>query len=149
MVNKPRFTGCPGLCGGDVHCWRANHMPYVGLLLTRYGAKVAVWEKVFARWMRFKKLAWPDEVEAFWNLYESKHKELFSHPTFHRALLHIEYGAVHMAGEHFPRRLFGDVLSGEPYTPKKNKRQEHFFRLAAATIKNISLRRHSNEYRSH
>lgn len=146
--HKPTYTGCPGHCFGGKDCWRANHIPLVGLLLHRYTTQVAVFRVVFKRWMRRKKIAWPDEVDAFWELYKTKHPELTSNAAAHEAWRFGLAGAV-LLDDYWPVRLFYDVLDGQPFSPKPAERDKHLFKLAASTLKNLSVQGQQNELRNH
>ena len=145
--SKPTYTGCPGHCFGGKHCWRANHIPLVGLLLSRYRTQVAVFRVVFQRWMRRKKIAWPDEVDAFWNLYKTKHLELTSGAAAREAWIFSQFGAV-LLDDGFPVKLFFDVLDGQPFSPKADERDKYLFKIAASTLRNLSIQGQKNEFRN-
>ena len=154
-MNKPRFTLCPGdpECrhSGWEECWRANHIPYVGLLKSRYGTFNAVYEIVFKRYMRMKKFAWPDEVKHFNSLYKAKHPELFRGNELKRSMnIRSDMGCVYVnKGNGFLIRAFGlgGIFDDKPYTPKEEHKERDFLRLTAKKmIKDVKTGRINSLY---
>ena len=82
-MNKPSYIGCSEECRywSVKKCWKENHIPFAGYLAGKYRNGISVaYQEIFNRWLRRKKIAWPDEVKQFNALYEYKHPELIRGP---------------------------------------------------------------------
>lgn len=75
---KPRYTGITkdGLRMHHKDQWRNNMIPYFGLLSMRYKRGMAdAYDVIIARYVRMKVVVWPDEYQAFRDLFLMKHPE--------------------------------------------------------------------------
>lgn len=141
-INKPHFTRCDGTCDyiGSKSCWQAGHIPFAGYLLGKYyGNKAAI--VIFERYVRMKKIVWPDEVQRFIELWRDKHPEI-AIKGFMNHYGRLDYwGAYDHNGK--INRLFAGafigneegILYGEPFSPKPEDRDKVFFELSTALFR--------------
>lgn len=138
---------CPGggCKTGSLECWRRGHVPYVAVILGRTNSYLSVYEIVFARYMRMKKFAWPDEVKRFNGLYKAKHPEIVSGRVRNMMEETGTNGAAYVKEKYSASvvGLFGfihGVLYGSPCTPTKDDAERAFFKLASMKMYEMTRR---------
>lgn len=142
-MNKPRFVWCNDMCRKRdfAKCWKDNHIPFAGYLAEKYGSFSCAYAAIFERWLRFKKFAWPDETRCFLKLFMEKHGEFHcKRGVWDFAERYSLCGAVYVGRDIPPARLFVDVFSATPYSPKEKNRNKEFFKLATSTINSLTRR---------
>ena len=58
--------------------WKKNYIPFAGYLAMKYGAERSAWRVIMNRYVRMKKIVWPDEFKEFGRLFWEKHPEFRS-----------------------------------------------------------------------
>lgn len=113
-----------------------GHVPYAGRILHKWtGNHVA--SEFFERYVRMKKIVWPDEAARFLELFTYKHPEIPVRSFLNRYAFAEYWGAYwHGSGYQDVRRLFAGtfygsdegILYGDPITPKPKDRNKVFFK---------------------
>jgi hypothetical protein len=110
------------------------------MLLGKYtGGYVGVYRQIFKRWLKLKKIVWPEEVQHFNHLFVEKHPEIISGYAIENEMRRYAYlGAVYdERGYREPVTLFGfhdSILLCEPVKVKPSDRDKFFFKQSTKAL---------------
>jgi hypothetical protein len=137
-VLKPRYLGIPEGCSyrmtGKEH-WKLNHIPFAVYIGWDYARPFpAAWDRIFKRYVRFKGIVWPDEMDAFSELFKEKHPEFMSSRNIKNDMSEYGYAGCYWDYRYKrPHRLFGGgnfaLFDCYPRSPKPQKRDKVFLDL--------------------
>ena len=145
-MNKPRYLGINYDDRHDImeltskERWRRNYTPFAGYLASKYvGGFATAWNVILKRYVRRKQIVWPDEFEAFYQLFRYKHPEFMGSRIIRDDHHTYAYLGVCWVNGHV-NRLFGldGLFHSDPISPKPEDRDRMLIKLAALEFKKFS-----------